>query len=164
MRSKIQKQGQKHFSIKSYQHLWQLEDALKKIHMNASEQLQLSVLGQLGEKCVANNKEISKSGKAMKRYWKGALGANSHFGLFCNPEIGTLFIAGSLVPQFLNDMNGMVLGEMTSGPYGILRGLGIKKSKATSYLMALKAGQFLMLLRGYDYELDKMATLFESRE
>ena len=159
MKSKIKKQEKKHFSIKSYQHLWQLEEAIKKIHANASEQLQLSVLGQLVKKCIVNNKEIMKSGKEMKRYWKGALGANSHFGLFCNPEIGTLFIAGVLAPQFLSNMDGKVLGEMTSGPYAILRGLGIEGSKATGYLKTLNNGYFLMLIRGYDYELDKVATL-----
>lgn len=163
MRLKIKKQEKKHFFIKSYQHPWQLEEAINKIHTNASEQLQLSVLGQLGQKCIVNNKEIVKSGKAMKRYWKWALGTNSHFGIFCNPEIGTLFIAGTLVPQFLRDMDGKVLGEMTSGPYGILRGLGIEGSKATDYLKSLNNGHYLMLIRSYDYELDKMATLLESR-
>ena len=162
MRSKIKKQEQKHFSIKSYQYLWQLEDAIKQIHTNALEQLQLSVLGQFGQECIANNKEIIKSRKALKGYWKGFLGANSHFGLFCNPEIGTLFIAGALVPQFLNDMDGKALGEITSGPYGILRGLGIEENKATGYLKTLNNGHFLMLIRGYDYELDKMTAVLES--
>lgn len=141
----------------------QLEEAIKKIHTIASEHLQLSILGQLGQKRIANDKEIVKSGKAMKRYWKGALGANSNFGLFCNPEIGTLFIIGTLAPQFLSEIHGKVLGEMTSGPYGILRGLGIEGSKATGYLKSLNNGHFLMFIRGYDSELDKVATLLESR-
>lgn len=162
MRSEIKKQENKHFVIKSYQYQWQLEDAIKKIRANASEQLQLSVIGQLAQKCIVKNKEIIESGKAMKRNLKGALGTNSHFGVFCNLEIGTLFIAGTLAPQFLSEIDGKVLGEMSYGPYSILRGLGIEGSKASSFLKSLNNGHFLVLIRGYDNELDKVATLFES--
>ena len=163
MISKIHKQEHKRFLIKSYKYLWQLEEAIKGIRQITTKQPQLSVLGKFGEDCIADDKGIINSKKEMKRYWKGSLGANSHFGLFCNPEIGTLFIAGALVSQFLNDMDGKALGAITSGPYGILRGLGIKEKKATSYLKSLNNGDFLILIRGYDYELDKMTTLFESR-
>ena len=97
--------------------------------------------------------------KDLKEYWKGSLGDSSEFALFCNPEIGTLFIAGSLVSQFIHDMDGKMLGEMTSGPYGILRGLGITKKDSALFLKALNDGSLLLILRAYDYELKRMEAL-----
>lgn len=161
MSAKTIRQEEKHFFIKSYQYLWQLEEGIEKIHKNTSQRLQLSVLGRLNKEYISNNKEIIESKKALKSYWNGSLGENSHFGLFSNPEIGTLFIAGSLTSQFLNDMDGKSLGEMVSGPYGILRGLGVTEYKATGYLKALNNGHFVLLVRGYDNQLDKIESLLE---
>jgi hypothetical protein len=161
MNIKRRRNEPKYFFINSYQYLWQLEQAIKMIRTNASDELQLSVLGQLEVVCISNTKELMKSKKALKIYWKGSLGANSHFGLFCNPEIGTLFIAGTLVSQFLNTLDGRFLGEITSGLFGILRGLGIEESKVTWHLNALIQGHFVLLVRGYDFQLDRMVALIE---
>ena len=129
MRAKINTQKQKHFLIKSYRHLWQLEEVIEEIRKSATAALQLSVLGKLEQDCVSNDKEIIRAKNELKHYWKESLGPASDFGLFCNPAIGTLFIVGSLVSLFLHDIDGKVLGEMSSGPYGILRGLGIAEKK-----------------------------------
>lgn len=162
MSAKTIRQEEKHFFIKSYQYQWQLEEAIEKIHKNTSERLQLSVLGQFDKKYIANNKEIIESKKALKAYWNNSLGENAHFGFFSNPEIGTCFIAGSLTSQFLNDMDGKSLGEMVSGPYGILRGLGVTEYKAAGHLKALINGHFVLLIRGYDYQLDNIEALLDS--
>ncbi len=159
MRTRTKEQEQKHFYIKSCQQLWQLEEAIQEIRKHAITQLQLSVLGKPVKDCVSNNKESLKAQKELKHYWKDSLGPTSDFGLFCNPGLGTLFIAGSLASQFLNDMDGKALGEMRSGPYGILRGLGIAEKNATSYIKDLNEAYFLLILRGYDYELDIMEEL-----
>lgn len=154
MKATIKKQEQKHFFIKSYKQLWQLEDAIQKIHKSTIAEVQLSVLGKLTEECISSTYVALKAKEELKRYWKGSLGQTSDFGVFCNPEIGTLFIVGALVSQFLHDMGGKVLGEMLSGPYGILRGMGVSENNASKYIKDLNKGYFLMMLRGYDYELD----------
>ncbi|WP_291871701.1 hypothetical protein [Maribacter sp.] len=162
MRVEITKQKQKLFFIKSYQYLWQLEEVIQEICKNATPQLQLSVLGKLTQDCISNNKESIKDEKKLKNYWKGSLGATSDFGLFCNPEIGTLFIVGDLTHQFLHDMDGKPLGEMSSGSYGILRGLGISENNASMYIKDLNKDCFLLILRSYDFELDIMQELIEN--
>lgn len=149
--------GQKHFLIHSYQHLWQLEEAIQEINKKGTTQLQLSVLGKLTNDCISNHKEALKAKAELKRYWKGTLGIASDFGLFCNPEIGTLFIAGTLVSQFLSNLNGKALGEMASGPYGILRGLGISKNSAATFIEALNERHYLLIIRGYGFDLKKIA-------
>ncbi len=159
MKTKIIKAERKYFSIKSYQELGQLEEAIQDIRKNTIAQLELSVLGKIANGCVSNDKETQNAQKELKHYWKRSLGPTLDFGLFCNPELGTLFIAGSLASQFLNDMDGKALGELRSGPYGILRGLGISEKDATSYIKDLNEAYFLLILRGYDYELDSMEEL-----
>ncbi|MFT5737432.1 MAG: hypothetical protein ACI9SG_001781 [Maribacter sp.] len=159
MRAKAKKQEQKHFSIKSFQQLWQLEEAIQELPKHTIAQLELSVLGKTAHGCVSNDKETQKAQKELKHYWKRSLGPTLNFGIFCNPELGTLFIVGSLASQFLNDMDGKALGEMRSGPYGILRGLGIPEKDATSCIKDLNEAYFLLILRGYDYELDSKEEL-----
>lgn len=162
MRSNIIKQQQKFFFIKNYRHLWQLEKAIQAIQKNATEQLQLSVLSKLGEDCISSDKELIAAKNDLKEYWKGSLGSTSDFGLFCNPEIGTLFIAGFLASQFLNDMDGKILGEMASGPYGILRGLGISGSEVSGFIKDLNEKSFLLILRGYRKELDSVREMLKA--
>ncbi|SDE43978.1 hypothetical protein SAMN05421636_10572 [Pricia antarctica] len=161
MRPKIQKQTKKHFFIKSYAHLWQLEDAIKVALKEGSERLSLSVLGKLAEHCISGDRKILDSKKQLKAYWRGSLGPNTDFGLFCNPEIGTLFIAGNLVSQFLHDLDGKALGTMSSGPYGILRGLGLPKDDAARYIKLLNEEHFLLMARGYCYQLDRLGEELE---
>lgn len=144
--------------------MWQLEKAIQAIQEYDITQLQLSVLGKLGDDCIANDKQLKTAKKDLKEYWKGSLGSTSDFGLFCNPEIGTLFIAGYLASQFLHEISGKTLGEMTSGPYGILRGIGIAEKDSFTFLKALNEHAFLLILRGYDDELDRAEALLESLE
>jgi hypothetical protein len=119
-------------------------------------------LDKLEQDCISNDKEIIKAKNELKHYWKGSLGPASDFGLFCNPAIGRLFIIGSLVSLFLHDMDGKVLGEMSSGPYGILRGLGRAEKNTSVFIKNLNENYFLLILRGYNNQLDSMEELIES--
>ncbi len=162
MKKEIENKKQKSFFIKSFNELWRLKKAIQEIRVNATTGLQLSVLGKFSKECVSNDSEALKAKKELKRYWKRSLGPASDFGIFCNPEIGTLFIAGSLVSQFLHDLDGKMLGEMPSGPYGILRGLGTTEKDTTNYIKDLDGSGYLLILRGYDAELDRTEALLKS--
>lgn len=109
--------------------------------------MQLCVLGQLDKEYISNNKEIIESKKVLKAYWNSSLGENSNFGLFSNPKMGTLFIAGALVSQFLHDIDGKVLGEMLSGSYGILRGLGMTENDTSVFIKDLNERCFTHFTR-----------------
>ena len=161
MRPRMQKQAKKHFFLRNYPHLWQLEEAIKIAQKDGSERLSLSVLGKLGDRCISGEKKILTSKKELKAYWRGSLGPHTDFGLFCNPEIGTLFITGNLVSQFLHDLDGKALGAMSSGPYGILRGLGLPKEDAARYIRLLNQENFLLMARGYRFQLDRLAEELE---
>ena len=157
------KQDSRHFLIKSYRNLPQLKEAILELSNATSVKPNISVLGKLGSDCIVKNKQTKLAKTELKRIFKGVLGAKTDFAIFCNPEIGTLFITGSLVSQFLNDMNGTVLGEIPSGPYGILRGLGITENNASKYLKDLNKKSFLLILRGYDDELNIIEELLKNK-
>lgn len=146
------KQDSRHFLIKSYRKLPQLKEEILELSNTTSVKPQMSILGKLGQDWVLNNKQTKLAQIELTYYLNGVLEAKSDFAIFCNPEIGTLFITGFLLPQFLLNMNGTLLGEMSSGPYGILRGLGITENKAAKYLKDLNEKGFLLILRVYDHE------------
>lgn len=161
MKSKAQKTAQRHVFLRTYYPLWQLEEAITIARNNNTHGLQISVLGKLGQKCMPEDKKMISSKKGLKTYWKGSLGATSDFGLFSNPEIGTIFIAGPLVSIFLRDIDGKALGAMSTGPSGILRGLGIPEDETVAHIKNLNEGAYLLIIRGYGYPLDMWKHLFE---
>ena len=157
------KQDSRHFLIKSYQKLPQLKEAILELRTTTSVKPHMSVLGKLGQDFVVKNKQTKLAKKELKRYFKGVMGAKTDLAIFCNPELGSLFITGSLVSQFLNDMNGTVLGEIPAGPYGIIRGLGINENNSSKYLKDLNQEYFLLIVRGYDHELKIIESLLLKR-
>jgi hypothetical protein len=86
----------------------------------------------------------------MRVHYKELLGEAIDFGSFNNPEIGVVFIVGALTSIFLNDINGKMLGTMSMGIYGVLRGLGAYKFEAETYLRALNNNEYLLIIRGVD--------------
>ena len=147
MKPANQKQIEKQFFIKSYPYIWQVEDAIHTVQRDRKNLVQLSVLGKLAGECISTQGKLIKAKAELKKYWKGSMGPSSDFGIFCNPEMGTLFIAGALVSQFFQDLGGKALGEITSGPFGILRGLGIPEEKVAEHLAALDDKHYLLIFR-----------------
>ncbi|WP_281541176.1 hypothetical protein [Maribacter aestuarii] len=162
MKKEIENKKQKHLLIRSFSQLWPLEEAIQEIRNSASAELQLSVLGKFSQVCISTDSEVLKAKKELKQYWRDSLGPTSDFGLFCNPEIGTLFIVGSLVSQFLHDVDGKLLGEMSSGPYGILRGLGATEKDTSNYIRNLNEAYYLLIIRGYDFELEPIEIVLKN--
>ncbi|TLP74267.1 hypothetical protein [Maribacter sp. ACAM166] len=117
---------------------------------------QISVLGKIDDSLVEDNSISRSKQKEFKEFWRQLLGSPADFGFFFNPEIGTIFIVGSLVSTFLQDVEGTKLGAMSVGPYGILRGLGIEPEHASSHIKILGKGGFILIIRGYDQDLLKL--------
>lgn len=156
MKSRVHKQVSRRFLIKDFHNMREMEKSIKIIRKQSKDTLQLSVLGKLEKDCLPLGKKLNGSKENLKEYWKGLLGADSGFGLFINPEVGTVFVCGPLVSLFLHDLDGKALGEMTAGPYGILRGLGISEKDVTYHLKKLIACHYLLLIRGKNKELEEI--------
>ncbi len=63
--------------------------------------------------------------------------------------------------MFLHEIDGKTLGAMSTGPYGIIRGLGGYKLQTETYLKLLNDGSYLLILRGYDDELNALEDILE---
>lgn len=146
--------SQKHVFFKAYQQLWQIEDAIKLIKEHSASKSQVSVLGKFTQKHFDSDKELEKVIKNMAAYWKRSLGNDMDFGSFYNPEIGYVFIVGSLTSMFLHKIDGKTLGAMSTGLYGILRGLGAYPFQAETYLKVLNSDDYLLIIRDFDNELE----------
>ncbi|RPD98733.1 hypothetical protein EGM88_05965 [Aureibaculum marinum] len=136
--------------IINFEQLIDIKNTIKNI-LNNKLDLQLSVLGKI------NNNDHCK--ETLENEWKKVFGKNSGFRILSSQEIGTFFIAGSLTELFLYKIDGKPLGEMTTGLYGILRGLGFNKNKVELFLNDLRSNQYLLILRGHNLQINKIQNL-----
>lgn len=145
----------KHVYFKCYQNLSQVKKAVQSINKkNHNLSVQLSILGKISENYSNDEKELTATINGTKLECEKILGNATEFGGFYNTTIGVVFIAGALTPMFLHKIDGKILGEMSTGLYGILRGLGAYQFQAETYLEALKTGTYLLIVRGFDNDLD----------
>jgi len=158
------KQKQIHF--RAYQELSQLENALKHLKEENTALFQLSILGKVAQ--FYKDKDTSSSSFndtcLIKKYLQNLLGETLRFGTFNNPESGPVFIAGTLVTTFLHKINGKSLATLSSGSYGIFRSIGVSELQATTYLKLLNTGSYLLILRGYEFEIEALDTLLSTTD
>ncbi|MBQ0732905.1 hypothetical protein [Aquimarina celericrescens] len=148
MNAKVSGWEEKAFYVKAYQDLCNIKKAINTIKQNIDSSTQLSVLCRVPTEI---NKDTTQ--KLLKAYREQLLGTSMEHGFFFNSQIGTIFIIGSLTSMFLRDMDGKVLGALSTAPYAILRGLGLEKETAQTYVNALKLGCWLLILRGFKDDL-----------
>ena len=154
----------KHIYFKAYKHLSLLEDTLKFIKEKDPTDLQISILGKMAQFYRDKNISLSKEVDTIRIYWEDMLDNSTAFGSVYNPEIGNLFIVGALTPTFLNKVDGKTLGMLSVGPHGILRGIGASEIQATDCLKRLKSGEYLLILRGPEDQLENFKKILEEKE
>lgn len=151
---------QKQIYFKVYQDLAQLGNALKLLEEPRFSQVQVSVLGKIDKFYFDKNMPIPKDTDTIKSFWNKLLGNTINFGTFYNPQTGPVFIVGSLVSVFLHEINGTALATISSGPHGIFRGIGASEAQAIHYLEQLNTGNYILILRGFEQELQAIDTIF----
>lgn len=149
---------------KAYTDQWLLESAIQAVLENRSADTQLSLLGNLDDANFEDGPTPMDKIGITKKYWRRLLGDTANFGLFSNPETGTIFTVGHLTDTFLRDVEGTKLAELSAGPSGILRGLGVAPEQAAAHIKTLAEGGFLLMVRGYDQELKKLEETLASLE
>ncbi|MFD0797324.1 hypothetical protein ACFQZJ_07625 [Maribacter chungangensis] len=134
------------FSSRVFIDLGGVAKALNSIGTKNISDTEVTLLLKLEEDDPNTNREIEKIKKRLTNIW----GSKLAFGFFHNIDIGSIFIAGPLSEVFLFEIDGKKLAELSEGPYGILRGLGIGETVAASHIKALMHGDYLLLKRqGY---------------
>lgn len=150
--------------FKAYMQLSSLEQALKNITEEEAKKFQITILGKVAKFYLDTNNEVSKNTDALKLHWQQIFGNNIDCGSFNNPEIGDIFIVGALASTFLYELDGKTLGMLSSGPYGILRGIGASESQATTYLKILNNNSYLLIFRGTEADLANYRRLLTEKE
>ncbi|MCP4978562.1 MAG: hypothetical protein GY931_20645 [Maribacter sp.] len=163
MKAMVGKPAIKRVFSKIYFDPLQLMEAVE-ITINESTDYELSILGKTNNLLSTPNKDSIRNGIAIKTHAREVAKVGKKINFFFNPEIGDIFITGPLTSIFLNDLEGKYLGALSTGPFGILRGLGISRNKATNQLTALKNGGYLIIIRGYDRDLDILANLLGEKQ
>lgn len=151
---------QKQVYFKAYKKLSQLEIALKHLKEENTAGLQVSILGKVNQFYSDQNVDISENTTIIKKYWKGLLGETMDVGKFYIPDSGFVFVAGSLASTFLHKINGKSLASLSSGPYGIFRGIGFSKAQANNFLKLLKIGNYVLIVRGFEKNLKNLNIKF----
>ncbi|WP_405572592.1 hypothetical protein [Winogradskyella sp. Asnod2-B02-A] len=144
----------KHVLLKSFKSIRQIENIIKQICSSDINDIQISVLGKVED--VNFDTNFADSWKELKSYCSNKLQLASNFGMVSNSEIGTYFIAGFLAPMFLQEINGKTIGAMSTGFYGILRGLGIDQENVSGYSKALNKGGLILIIRGNKSDIIKL--------
>lgn len=157
MKSKVQGTNEKRVFVKSYSEFMLIEKAVKILKQHKSNHLQIAILGKILEESNVDKKKLVIAKDIIKARCKVIFENPKDFGVLLNPEIGYIFIAGFLVSTFLQKVEKKTIGSMTTGPYGILRGLGIDRDRTAFYIKEIQQGNYILILRGYESELNKLA-------
>lgn len=156
MKPIIPETKQKLVFIKSYPGFKEIERVLKIITKTKKNNLQVSILGKFTEENLSHRKKFFIAENELKMRCEKLFDYPTDFRVLSNPEIGTIFITEFLIPIFLQKIGNKTVGSISTGPYGVLRGLGINKERATFYLKALHKGEYLLIVRGYKDELNQI--------
>ena len=151
MNYKVENLKDKEVLLLSYTNINKVDDAIKHICDLGSSGIQISILGKLDD--LTLEYKFSNYWSELKEHCADDLKLTSSFGLVSNAEIGTFFIAGFLAPMFLQEINGKTIGSMSTGLYGILRGLGLNKESVLEYSNALHKGNYILIIRAHKSEL-----------
>jgi len=164
MNIQVPKTGEKRFLSTTFNNLAKVEKAITFLKAKKTVDLQLTILIKLDTYAHTDIQKVEKKNRQLVAYWKKWLGPKTDFGFFRNPEIGTVFIAGSLSELFLHDIDGKKLAELSEGPYGILRGLGIYETQAADNVKKLNQGHYLLLFQNQSFNVEGLEATIEGWE
>jgi hypothetical protein len=153
---KTQETQHKDVILQSYPEFQQIEKAINILKKNKNINLQVTIIGKLNDDNLDDELNEIDLEKSMEKKCLALFDFPVDFGILSNPEIGSIFIAGFLASMFLQEVEHKKIGAMLTGPYGILRGLGIDRERTSFYLKTLHQGNYLIILRGYDAEINEM--------
>jgi len=152
-KSKTPEKKQRRTILRSFTAFNEVEKVISILQKINDLNIEVSLLGPLTETKRYSEKSLSDLELEIKTRCEELFESPLHFGTVSNPEIGSVFITGAFAPIFLQEINEKKIGSMSTGPYSILRGLGIDQERVTAYLKALTNGNYVIIFRGYDEEL-----------
>ncbi|MGP0067844.1 MAG: general stress protein [Isosphaeraceae bacterium] len=129
------------------------EHALQKLHQAGFAMCDLSIVGrdlQTTEEPVGfvSASDYATAGAKTGASFGGLLGLLVGAAFLILPGIGPVLVAGPLAASLLAGIEGAIAGTALGSLTGALIGWGIPKEHALKYETHVKAGKFLVLVRG----------------
>ena len=157
----VSKTDHKRVLIHSYSQISELEKVIKAFRKSRLTKVTVSVLGNFDEDYSDNLDDLVYKSNYLQGFFQKLLGPGANLDSFYNTSTGRIFVIGFLAPMFLHQVGEKKLGALSGGPYGILRGLGITEVKAMDNVKKLHDGQYLLLIRGNYFDLEKLEDILE---
>jgi uncharacterized membrane protein len=105
--------------------------------------------------------DIASQGAATGAWAGGIFGLLMGAAFLILPGVGPVVIAGPLSAALLGGIEGAIAGAAIGGLSGALVGLGVSKEHAIKYETELKAGKFVVTLRGTPDEVARAQGLLQ---
>jgi hypothetical protein len=129
------------------------EDAVRRLQQEGIPMDNLSIIGKdfqsveqpLG---FVTTGSVAREGARVGGWTGGIFGLLVGAAFLVMPGVGAVVVAGPLTAAILGGIEGAVAGAAFGGLAGALAGLGVSKDKAIRYESQVKAGKFLVTLRG----------------
>lgn len=163
MTSDTSKPEPKQIYIKAFTSLWQLENAVRDLNGKDLAAYEISILGKTKQFNRDTDRRTTNNTNFLEAYWKKTLYHTVSFANLFNPQLGNIFVVGTLASTFLYQLDGKTLGMLSAGPYGILRGIGATEAQVLTHLQMLTEGKYLLIFRGTDAVLEDYKRTFEKK-
>lgn len=140
------------------------ENAVKLLRKNGMTMDQLSIVGQdfkTIEQPIGflTTGSVACDGARVGAWTGGFFGILAGAAFLIVPGIGPLIIAGPLAATLLGGIEGAIAGSAVGALTGALVSLGFSKNEAIRYESQIKAGKFLVTLKGDSEQIEKARKL-----
>jgi tetrahydromethanopterin S-methyltransferase subunit G len=141
------------------------EDAVRRLQKEGIPMQDLSIVGkdfQTIEKPLGfvTTGTAAKAGAQVGAWTGGLFGLLIGAAFLILPGLGPVVVAGPLAAALLGGVEGAMAGAAFGGLTGALVGLGLSRDKAVRYESQVKAGKFLVTLRGDELQVEHARSLF----
>ena len=148
---------QNHSAIATYTTHAAAEAAIKELQLSGFEMKKLSIIAQdyhSMEHVIGfyNLDDRMKAWGKTGAFWGGVWGFLFGAAFFLVPGVGPLLVAGPLVGWIVGALEGAVVVGGLSVVGAAMYTLGIPKDSILKYETALKAGQFVLIAHGSQFE------------
>ncbi|KIE58581.1 permease [Methylacidiphilum kamchatkense Kam1] len=152
-----------------YHSLEDAEKALKSLEQNQFPLTRVSILAQdlSSERKVhgyVTAGDIAKTGATIGGWVGGLFGILVGAAFVWVPGFGPLIVAGPLSAALLGGLEGLVAGGVAGAALGFLSGLGIEKKHILKFEEHLKAGKYLLVIRGTEEEIERAKKIIEATQ
>jgi len=140
------------------------EQAVRRLLKEGIDMKDVSIVGrdfQVTEEPIGfvGTRDFAKVGAATGAWAGGLFGLLFGAAFLVLPGVGAMVVAGPLAASLLGAIEGALAGAVIGGLAGALIGWGVPEDQAIKYESQVKAGKFLVVVRGTPETIERAKTL-----